>query len=143
MHAEGSARELILYTLPLIHNLVSTLMLTRLWIDFMLLWKKKNWLSFAASLLLQSGMRLKSCASLCICDFKRAQTLKISCLQGRRFEGVVATLRRGISLGFAVVTAFEVVTFNSMLRVRVRALNCALDRGLTLSCRGLITRFTR
>ena len=41
VHAEGSARELILYTLPLIHNLVSTLMLTRLWIDFMLLWKKK------------------------------------------------------------------------------------------------------
>ena len=28
---------------------------------------------------------------------------------------MVATLRRGISLGFAVVTAFEVVTLNSML----------------------------
>ena len=36
MHAEGSARELILYTLPLIRNLASTLKLARLWIDFML-----------------------------------------------------------------------------------------------------------
>ena len=36
VHAEGSARELILYTLPLIRNLASTLKLARLWIDFML-----------------------------------------------------------------------------------------------------------
>ena len=68
VHAEGSARELILYTLPLIRNLASTLKLGRLWIDFML------WLMelpiVRCNLLLQSGRHSKSCASLCIMVIK-------------------------------------------------------------------------
>ena len=59
MHAEGSARELILYTLPLIHNLVSTLMLTRLWIDFMLLLKEKKLALVRCKLVVAVGQTLK------------------------------------------------------------------------------------